>query len=163
MENITIRPSKPSDLPHLHQLFSEVTSTGETYDFAPNTSKEVVEKYFTAPDIKCFVAEVEGQLAGMYILKPNRPGNASHIGNCSYMVFEKFKGKGIGEALGKHSIEQAKKNGFHAIQFNFVVSTNLPAVNLWKKLGFEIIGTIPQGYNHSKLGLVDAYIMFRKL
>ncbi len=163
MSEVKIRSFKNSDLNTLCDLFEEVTSTGETYDFAPNTPRDVAEKYFTALDVKCFVAEVDGAVAGMYILKANRPGLASHIGNCSYMVSSKFRGNGIGGLLCKHSIEQAKQDGFKAIQFNFVVSTNTGAVKLWQKCGFEIIGTIPGGYNHAKLGYVDAYIMFKKL
>jgi ribosomal protein S18 acetylase RimI-like enzyme len=163
MSEVIIREFKISDLDDLCNLFDEVTSTGDTYDFAPNTPREVSKVYFTAKDIKCFVAECAGKIAGMYILKANRPGNASHIGNCSYMVSSEFRRNGIGELLCRHSIEQAKKDGFKAIQFNFVVSTNNTAVKLWQKCGFEIIGTIPDGYNHAKLGFVDAYIMFRKL
>lgn len=163
MAGLVIRDFKASDLEALCDIFDEVTSTGDTYDFAPNTPREISRKYFTDKDIKCFVAELDDQITGMGMLKANRPGNGSHVGNCSYMVSSKFRRQGIGEKLCQHSIELAKEEGFKAIQFNFVVSTNTTAVNLWKKLGFEIIGTIPGGYNHAKLGLVDAYIMFRKL
>ena len=49
------------------------------------------------------------------------------------------------------------------IQFNLVVSTNKPAVNLWKKMGFEIIGTVPDGFKNPSLGFVDTYIMHKKI
>ena len=53
--------------------------------------------------------------------------------------------------------------GFHAMQFNMVVSTNESAVALWKKFGFSIVGTLPRAFRHRKLGLVDAYVMHRFL
>jgi len=77
------------------------------------------------------------------------------------MVHPDAHGQGIGKAMGNHSIKQAKKLGFSAIQFNFVVSTNIVAIQLWLKLGFKIVGTVPKTFNHRKLGLVDIYIMHR--
>ncbi len=158
-----IRPYKPSDSESVWNIFHAVVQGGDTYTFLPNTSKEEAIDYFTGKHTKCFVAEIDGKVAGMYALRKNRKGLGDHIGNASYMVSLDFHGKGIGKALGMHSIEQAKKECYIAMQFNFVVSTNTPAVNLWKSLGFEIIGTIPNGFRHSKLGLVDAFIMYRKL
>lgn len=49
------------------------------------------------------------------------------------------------------------------MQFNFVISTNTPAVNLWQKLGFKIIGTFPRTFDHASQGLVDSYVMHRFL
>jgi ribosomal protein S18 acetylase RimI-like enzyme len=49
------------------------------------------------------------------------------------------------------------------MQFNLVVKTNEKAVKLWLKLGFEIIGEIPDAYKHSELGYVNAYVMYQKL
>jgi len=44
-----------------------------------------------------------------------------------------------------------------------VVSTNTGAVELWKRLGFRIVGTLPEVFRHRELGLVDAYVMHRFL
>ncbi len=88
---------------------------------------------------------------------------AAHIANASYIVNPLHQGKGIGKKLCDHSIIEAKKAGYLGIQFNIVVSTNKPAIHLWKKMGFEIIGTTPNGFKHRQLGFVDTYIMYRKL
>ena len=79
------------------------------------------------------------------------------------MVDPAVQGKGAGRAMGEHCLEQARQAGYRAMQFNFVVSTNSAAVNLWKKLGFEIVGTLPNAYRHSRLGYVDAFVMYREL
>ena len=94
-------------------------------------------------------------------MRKNQPGLGGHVANAAYMVHPGASGQGIGRALGIHSIKQAKKLSFSAIQFNFVVSTNLVAIQLWLKLGFKIVGTVPKAFNHQKLGLVDIYIMHR--
>ena len=73
---------------------------------------------------------------GTYIIKPNQPDLGSHIANASVMVHPKYQGKGIGKILCEHCLKTAKELGYKAMQFNIVVSTNLPAVALWKKFGF---------------------------
>ena len=101
------------------------------------------------------------KILGTYILRKNQPGLGGHVANAAYMVHHEAHGQGVGEAMGRHSIKQAKKLGFSAIQFNFVVSTNLVAIQLWLKLGFKIVGIVPEAFNHRKLGLVDIYVMHR--
>jgi hypothetical protein len=49
------------------------------------------------------------------------------------------------------------------MQFNAVVEANLPAVKLWQALGFEIIGTVPEAFEHAQLGRVGLHIMYRRL
>ena len=103
------------------------------------------------------------QFLGTYIIKPNQIDLGNHIANCSYMVNPNHQGRGIGKLLCEHSIEFAKQKKYLGIQFNIVVSTNINAIKLWKKFGFEIIGTTPKGFKHKGLGLVDTYIMFKDL
>jgi ribosomal protein S18 acetylase RimI-like enzyme len=99
----------------------------------------------------------------MYKLIPNGIGRGSHVANASFMVDPDAQGRGAGRALGEHCLEEARRLGYGAMQFNFVVSTNSAAVALWKKLGFEIVGTLPRAFRHSTLGHVDAYVMHRFL
>jgi ribosomal protein S18 acetylase RimI-like enzyme len=63
----------------------------------------------------------------------------------------------------EHSQAEAKRMGFRAMQFNIVVSTNATAVRLWQRLGFEIVGRLPGAFKHSKLGFVDAFVMYKQL
>jgi ribosomal protein S18 acetylase RimI-like enzyme len=79
------------------------------------------------------------------------------------MVNPNYQGRGTGKLLCEHSLQFAKDKGYLGIQFNIVVSTNVIAVELWKKYGFKIIGTTPKGFRHKTLGLVDTYIMFKDL
>lgn len=159
MNEIRIRKSKPQDIHKIWKIFREVIRTGDTYVFPPKMKKKealenwVGKKYFT------YVAEIDGKILGTYILKANQMGLGSHVANGSYMVHPAAQGKGLGKAMGAHSIAEAKRMGFKAMQFNFVVSTNVGAVKLWQQLGFKILGTIPNAFNHQKLGYVDVYVM----
>ena len=97
------------------------------------------------------------------MIKSNHIGLGGHIANCGYMVGTKARGRGIGSALCEHSIQTAIAMNYKTIQFNIVVSTNLTAIRIWEKFGFQIIGTTPRGFNHGELGLVDTHIMHKEL
>jgi ribosomal protein S18 acetylase RimI-like enzyme len=79
------------------------------------------------------------------------------------MVAPNAQGHGIGRAMGEHCLKEARRLGFRAIQFNFVVSTNESAIRLWQRLGFKIVGTLPGAFRHPERGYVDVYVMFRSL
>ena len=136
---------------------------GDTYSFTTDTTEHDAVAYFLGPGITSFVGEDDGQVLGMYKLVPNRIGRGSHVANASFMVDPNAQGRGVGRALGEHCLHEARRQGYDAMQFNFVVSTNTAGVALWKNLGFEIVGTLPKAFEHATLGKVDAYVMHRFL
>ena len=79
------------------------------------------------------------------------------------MVAPDARGRGVGRALGEYAISWAREQGYAAMQFNAVVETNVAAVKLWQALGFEIIGTVPEAFEHATLGRVGLHIMYRRL
>lgn len=158
-----IRRAVESDFVAMWTIFHSVVATGDTYVFSPNTSREDAHVYWLNPEITTFVAELKGNIVGFYKLIPNQRDLGSHVANASFMVSPSAHGKGVGKAMGLHCLQEAKKAGYLALQFNFVVSTNKSAVALWKKLGFSVVGTIPKAFKHQELGYVDAHIMHRFL
>ena len=160
---ITIRKAEESDFDDVWRIFHQVVQQGDSYAYDPDTTREQAHSIWMSGAQKTYVASVDDRIVGTYILQPNQPGLGSHVANAGYMVSADGRGKGIGRAMCEHSLEEARKMGFHAMQFNMVVSTNEPAVALWKKFGFSIVGTLPKAYRHRNLGLVDAYVMHRFL
>ena len=158
-----IRKATQADYDQVWEIFKTVISTGDTYVFDPNTAKEDLQKHWFADYMDTFVVEEQGKILGTYIIKPNQIDLGNHIANCSYMVSPNAQGKGVGKLLCEHSIAFGKEKGYRAIQFNIVVSTNIAAVKLWQKYGFQIIGTTPEAFRHQSLGFVDAYIMYKRL
>jgi ribosomal protein S18 acetylase RimI-like enzyme len=96
-------------------------------------------------------------------MKPNQVGLGSHVANAGFMVSPAARGAGVGRAMGEHCLGEARRLGYRAMQFNFVVSTNQTAIRLWEQLGFRIVGTLPGVFKHRTLGFVDAFVMFRSL
>jgi L-amino acid N-acyltransferase YncA len=158
-----IRPATEADENDIWSIFHAVVAPGDTYVFDPNTPREEALAYWFQPDAHTYVAESDGQVVGTYMLKPNQPALGSHVANAAFMVSPMARGSGVGRRMGEHCLGEARRFGFRAMQFNFVVSTNEAAVQLWQQLGFHIIGTLPGAFRHSQRGFVDAYVMFRAL
>jgi L-amino acid N-acyltransferase YncA len=158
-----IRLATNADRPAILAIVKPVLKNGETYAIARDLDDAGVLAYWFASSHEVFVAEADGTILGTYYLMANQAGGGSHVANCGYMTAPAAQGKGIARAMCEHSLVRARDRGFRAMQFNHVVSTNTRAVALWKSLGFAIVGTLPQAFNHPVYGYVDSYVMFRAL
>ncbi|MCK4801992.1 MAG: GNAT family N-acetyltransferase [Anaerolineales bacterium] len=161
---ITIRRFDESDWSAVWSIIKPVFRAGDTYAFRPDISEEEAHRVWVKTPAVTYVAvDDKDTVLGTYYIKPNQPGSGSHICNCGYIVSENFRGQGIAGKMCEHSQVEAIAQGFLAMQFNLVVSTNGGAINLWKRKGFTIIGTIPKAFNHPLQGFVDAFIMYKQL
>ena len=161
---INIRHFQESDWPAVWRVIESVFRTGETYAFSREISEEEAYKAWISTPKNTYVAVGSNNaIVGTYYIKPNQPGQGNHICNCGYIVDENVRGQGIASAMCEHSQHEAVAQGFRAMQYNLVVSTNSGAVRLWKKLGFEIVGTIPEAFRHPMHGYVDAFVMYKRL
>ena len=162
---ITIRKATLADAKQIWQILKVTNCGGNTFPFL--AEKDLEEKammdYWLAKDKHVYVVIENEVILGSLYLKDNQPGRGSHIANAAYTVSEASRGKGIGKLMGEFSLKEAKQLGYKALQFNLVVKTNQAAIKLWKSIGFEIIGEIPEAFNHKELGFVNAYIMHQKL
>ena len=159
----TIRPATETDHGAIWKIFCEVVAPGDTYVFDPKISREHALAYWFRADTRTYVAEKDREIVGTYVLRPNQPGGGAHVANAAFMVAVHARGKGVGRAMGEHSLSEARRLGFRAMQFNFVVSTNESALRLWEQLKFKIVGTLPAAFRHPTKGYVDVYVMFRSL
>ncbi len=159
-----IRPFQPTDWPAIWLILQTTFAAGDTYTFSPQSTETEIHKAWVELPAATFIACNEaGNILGTYFIKPNQPGLGAHVCNCGYVVSTDAQGQGIASQMCEHSQKLAVEMGFRAMQFNFVVSTNTGAVRLWQKLGFEIVGTLPEVFQHQKLGFVDALVMFKNL
>lgn len=159
---ITVFPATEEHHEAVWHIFHEVIQGGDAYVFPEDMSREDALAYWFAPAHHPYVAVAEdGRVLGSYILKPNQPGRGAHVANGSYMTASRARGMGIGGLMAAHSVEEAARLGYRAIQYNIVVSTNDIAVRLWQRHGFKIVGTLPKAFRHKELGYVDAYVMHR--
>jgi L-amino acid N-acyltransferase YncA len=161
--SIELREAAAEDADAIVGLAREIVRDGTTYAFGPDTTDAELRAFWLRPDGATFVACEGADVVGCYLLVPNQRGRGAHVANASYMVAPHAAGRGIGRAMGAHSIREAASRGYRAMQFNYVVSTNEAAIALWTKLGFTIVGRSPRSFDHPRLGFVDTLVMHRAL
>ena len=160
---IRIRRAQKEDRDAIWGIIEPVIRKGNTYAFDAASSKEEMLDSWCGEGIHTYVAELGDRIVGTYMMKNNQPGLGSHVANAGYMVSPEYAGLGIGRKMGEYSIREARKLGYRAMQFNMVVSTNTAAIRLWTRLGFDIIGEVPEAFNQRGKGYVSVYIMHRLL
>jgi RimJ/RimL family protein N-acetyltransferase len=160
---IAIRPALDSDRDAVWAMLEPVIRPGDVFALPRDMEMESALAYWFAKGHWVFVAEEDGRPLGSYYLRANQQGGGSHVSNCGYVTAQDAGGRGVAGVMCRHSLEFGKSEGFRAMQFNFVVSTNVAAVHLWLKSGFEVVGKIPQGFLHPVAGYVDVLVMFREL
>lgn len=160
---MTIRDARPEDWDAIWPFFHAIVAAGETYAYDPGmTEPEGRRMWMSPPPARTVVAvDPDDAVLGTANMYANREGPGAHVASASFMVDPARAGRGVGRALGEHVIEWARESGFRAIQFNAVVETNRAAVALWRSLGFEVIGTVPEAFKHPQHGYVGLLIMHR--
>jgi ribosomal protein S18 acetylase RimI-like enzyme len=157
----SVRPTTTADHDELLAAFAAIVAAGEGYpqDPAEPVTWATFEPYWLAPARASYVARdaATDELAGAYTMKANGYGRAAHVGNAGYFVVPAARGLGLGEALVRHSFETARAHGFDALQFNFVFASN-PARRLYERLGFEVVGRVPDVIDGE-----DVYLYWRRL
>jgi L-amino acid N-acyltransferase YncA len=159
-----IREARDADWEDIYPIFRSIVDEGTTYAFPDGLSLEDARPWWMErPPGLTVVALEEHVVIGSAKMGPNRPGRGSHVATASFMVSPTHQGRGVGFALGHYVIDWARAAGYRSIQFNAVVETNVAAVRLWEKLGFSILATVPQAFDHPEDGLVGLHLMFMEL
>jgi GNAT superfamily N-acetyltransferase len=161
---VRIREYTDADWPSVWPIFREVVAAGETMAYDPGWSSEQAQNvWVVAPPGRTIVACDGPRVLGTAHVGPNRPGPGSHVATASFMVAKEARGRGVGRALGEHALRWAREQGYAAMRFDAVVESNHVAVRLWQRLGFRVLGTVPEAFEHPTLGRVGLHVMHRFL
>jgi len=161
---VLIRDATEGDWPAIYPFFREIVAAGRTYAYPEDLSSDEARRYWmTDPPHRTIVATEGAVVLGTAAMGPNRPGRGSHVATASFMVDPRWHNGGIGRAFGNEVIDWARREGYRSIQFKAVVETNVAAMHLWQALGFEVLATVPQAFNHADHGLVGLHLMYRSL
>jgi GNAT superfamily N-acetyltransferase len=154
---IEIRPFVADDEDEFFAAFELIVNDGDGFPHAAPLTRAAFVDYWLGPDTAVWVVQVDGALAGGYYVKPNFVGRAAHIANAGYFLVEAHRGGGLGRRMVIHSLDEARRLGFDALQFNLVFDSN-PARRMYRELGFQEIGVIPAAVDGE-----DAVIYWRSL
>jgi GNAT superfamily N-acetyltransferase len=159
-----IRAASDQDWLRIWPFFSRIVAAGETYAYPDALTRETAEQIWMEKSPgRTVVAVRDDVVLGSAKMGPNRPGRGAHVATASFMVDPVHHGQGVGRALGIYAIEWARAAGYRSMQFNAVVETNTAAVRLWRSLGFEILTTVPEAFDHPTHGLVGLHVMYQRL
>lgn len=160
---LLLSPFTQEDENSLYGIFQEVVDSGVEFPYECSSVQEFHRQFF-APRSEVYVCRSsDGQVIGGFYIKASFSGRCNHIANAAYMIKSSHRGQGIGTLLINASLEIAKHLGFQAMQFNMVLSQNLIAVKLYQKLGFNIVGTIPNAIRNPDGSYQQGYILHREL
>ncbi len=160
-----IREATPEDWPAIWPFFHAIVSAGETLTYPLDLGEEDAEGWWFVPAPSRVVVAVDddGTVLGTAKMNRNHMGNGSHIASATYMVDPAHSGRGVGRALCEYSVDWARAEGYRAMQFNAVVESNTHAGSAVPLIGFDVIGTLPEGFNHPTQGYVGLHIMHKAL
>ena len=140
-------PLGEQDWPAVYSMLRQAAAEERSFTFPTNLEETAARKlWLLNPPGITITAFVQGDPAGSAKVGPNQMGPAAHIATASFLVDPRRRGEGVGRALALWSIEWARRQGYAAMQFNAVVETNCVAVALWRSLGFEVVGRIPEAF-----------------
>ena len=129
------------------EIWNQIVEEGIAFPQTEPLTQETGDEFFSSQSYTGIAKDgTTGEVLGLYILHPNNIGRCGHICNASYAVSTGARGRGVGEALVRDCMRQAKTLGFRILQFNAVVKTNASALHLYQKLGFTQLGIIPGGF-----------------
>ena len=160
-----IREAEPADWERIWPILQEIVRAGDTFSWDRDVTEERARSFWMhdLPGRTFVAVDDDGTIVGTAESHPNHGGGGAHVASAGFMVPASASGRGVGRALVEHVLEQARADGFLSMQFNAVVAANTRAVWLWKSVGFEVVGTIPDGFRHPDLGYVDLLVMYRRL
>ena len=159
-----VRDATGEDWPAIWPIVEATVRAGETYAYDRDlTSEQARSLWLATPPAATVVAVDDGEVLGTARMGPNRDGPGSHVGTASFMVAPQARGRGVGRTLATYVVDWHRAHGFRGIQFNAVVETNTAAVELWKSVGFEVVGTVPGAFDHPEHGYVGLHVMYLAL
>ena len=158
-----IRDAVAADWPRIWPFWHRIAVAADTVSWHPHTTSDQAQaQWLEEPPARVFVVEDGPDLVASAQLHPNY-GPASRIANATFIVDPDRSGEGIGRSLVEHTLAEAKVTGYRAIVFNAVVETNLNAIHLYESMGFTILATVPEAFDHPDRGPVGLHIMHRRL
>lgn len=101
---------------------------------ASDPSRVLVEEYLHRG--KCFVAEEDNQIIGVYVLLPTRPKTVELV---NIAVLEPLQGRGIGKRLVTNAIQTAASRGYKTLEVG-TGNSSIGQLAFYQKCGFRIIG-----------------------
>jgi GNAT superfamily N-acetyltransferase len=160
---VHVREFSDGDWPQVWAIVREVVRGQETFPYDPNMTEEQARQVWieTSPGLTV-VAVDRDRVLGTGKMGSNRAGPGAIVSTASFMVATANRGRGVGTLLCRFALDWARKRAYVGMQFNAVVESNHSAVELYRRHGFDVVGTVPRAFAHPTLGRVGLHIMYQE-
>ncbi|MFJ6197965.1 GNAT family N-acetyltransferase [Micromonospora sp. NPDC092111] len=159
-----IRAVTENDWPAVWPIVAQVVTAADTFPYDPGLTSAAARGLWLESPPGLTVVAVDGdRVHGTAKMGPNRPGPGAHVATASFMVAADSRGRGVGRALSEYALAWARRQGYAAMQFNAVVESNEVAVGLYRRLGFAVVGTVPESFTLPSGRRVGLHVMHRFL
>jgi ribosomal protein S18 acetylase RimI-like enzyme len=154
----TVRHAREADLDAMVELFAAVAEEGRWIAAEPPVDREHRRRRF-AEDLGSdhtvsLVADAGGELVGLLNLYLAGYG----VADLGMLVAGGWRRRGVGSALLRAGIEEARQAGAHKIALQ-VWPHNQAAIALYERFGFQHEGRLRRHYHRRSGELWDAIVM----
>lgn len=147
---VMIRPAKSTDAAEIARRMARVVKEGIYLEEEPDTLPTGKEKEEEIRRIRedggmYAVAEVDGKIAGVALLRRGPLEMNRHVAKFRMWLIPGYRGLGLGKKLMEYIIDWARAHGVEKISLD-VFSNNERAIRLYKKYGFRVEGRLKRQY-----------------
>jgi phosphinothricin acetyltransferase len=166
MPDVEIRPADAADLAAITAIYQQAVLTGTaTFELIPPDLAEMTRRFeaLTAGGFPYLVAICDGRVAGYAYAGPYRPRPAYRftVENSVYLD-PAIHRRGVGTLLLRELVAQCEARGYRQIIAVIGDSANAGSIGLHTRLGFQMIGTLPNvGFKFGRW--LDSVLMQRAL
>lgn len=158
-----IRKADAADHDAIWAILEPIFRAGDSYAIDPDIPRDAALAFWQGGNHSVYVISEDSTLLGTYYICPNQAGGGNHVCNCGFATAKAARGRGLARKMLDHALKTARESGYYAMQFNFVVASNLAAIQIWRDYGFETVGRLPDAFSHPDQGLIDALILYKTL
>ncbi len=175
---VMVRDGSTADWADIWPFFRALLAAGETICL-PNImmGSDARTLWFGGVDTEVIVAvdprdkpkvenpdsPIVGRVVGSASMRTARDGHGRHVVRADFVVDPRLHGQEVEKELAIAVLTRARASGFRAVEIDPVVETDRAAIESWRSLGFEIVGTRPRAFEHPSSGMVGLHVMYRAL
>lgn len=175
---VMVRDGTTADWADIWPFFRALVARGETICL-PNLmmGTDARTLWFGGPDTDVIVAvdpsdkpaienpdtPILGRVIGSASLRTARDGHGRHVARAAFVVDPRVAGSEVEKELAIGVLTRAKAAGFEAVEIDPVVETDTESIAAWQSLGFAIVGTRPNAFEHPTAGMVGLHILYRAI
>ncbi|MBY6038172.1 GNAT family N-acetyltransferase [Fictibacillus nanhaiensis] len=164
---VTIRRATKEDAQNMIDFYNVVGGETDFLSFGANEFKRDLQEYedyiaatSKEPNSIILLALIDSEIISIATINSSQKERTKHIGTLGIVISKTYTGLGLGKILMIDLIDRAKQNGITKKISLVTREDNIRAIDLYKKLGFEVEGLMKKDnliegkyYNTVMMGL----------